>query len=169
MNIFPLVQLLLIFEINLINQEINFKNHSNTVILCKLEKTLSNMHMSRLILFHYIFIILFVLNFAMKLKDDNYKSHWNILVFYDQLKMIWICSMEKCLILFHFTWVHFSHKTEKFRFWKPLKYFNIFWQKNDIRFVYVLSNTVWFGLSKLFEQNFGKKLRNTDFKFTEIV
>ena len=38
MNIFPLEQLLLIFEINLINQEINFKNHSNTVILCKLEK-----------------------------------------------------------------------------------------------------------------------------------
>ena len=87
MNIFPLEQLLLIFEINLINQEINFKNHSNTVILWKLEKTLSNMHMSRLILFHYIFV-LFVLNFAMKLKDDNYKSHWNILVFYNQLKMI---------------------------------------------------------------------------------
>ena len=41
---------------------------------------------------------------------------------------IWICHMEKCLILFHFHCLgsHFSHKTEKSRFLKSLKYINFF-------------------------------------------
>ena len=30
----------------------------------------------------------FVLTFAMKLKDANYKSHWNVLVFCEQWKMV---------------------------------------------------------------------------------
>ena len=29
-------------------------------------------------------------------------------------------------------WVHFSHKTKKFQFWKSLKYFNILWPKKII-------------------------------------
>ena len=44
---------------------------------------LSDLHMSRLILFY-----LFVVTFAMKLKDVNYKSNLNNLVFCDQWKMI---------------------------------------------------------------------------------
>ena len=62
---------------------------------------------------------------------------------------IWICPMKKYLILFHFhCLVRFSYKIEKFRFWKSLKYFNIFWQKSDVRFDYVLSKSVliWFRL-----------------------
>ena len=35
----------------------------------------------------FISLYLFVLTFAMKLRDDSYKSHWNVLVIYDQLKM----------------------------------------------------------------------------------
>ena len=36
----------------------------------------------------FILLCLFVLTFAMKLKSANYKSHWNILVFYLQWKMM---------------------------------------------------------------------------------
>ena len=53
-------------------QEINFKSYSNTIILCKLGKNLSELRMSRLILFH---LFLLVLNLLLKLKDANYKSH----------------------------------------------------------------------------------------------
>ena len=38
--------------------------------------------------FNFISLYLFVLTFAMKLKNANYKSHWNILVFCDQWKMM---------------------------------------------------------------------------------
>ena len=47
-------------------QEINFKCHSNTAILCKLGKMLSDLHTSGL---H----VLSVLNFSMKLKDADCK------------------------------------------------------------------------------------------------
>ena len=56
-------------------QEINFKSYSNTMILCKLRNILSDMHMLHLILFH---LFLLVLNLLLKLKDANYKIHWNI-------------------------------------------------------------------------------------------
>ena len=119
----------------------------------------------------FISLYLFVLTFAMKLRDDNYKSHWNVLVIYDQLKMSdlnmspaemsdfvsfplfgfsaviklrisdfeshWNNSLffnkkrygvrfEYILwknVWFYFisnVWVHFSRKTEKFRFWRSL-------------------------------------------------
>ena len=115
-------------------------------------------------------LYLCVLTFAIKLGDVNYRSHWNILVLCDQLKMmsglnmlhektfycasyifdkghdvrfkydlqknVWFCFISNA-------WVHFSHKTKKLRFWKSLKYFNIFWEKqNDVRFEDVLSNSV---------------------------
>ena len=36
----------------------------------------------------FISLYLIVLTFAMRLKSANYKSHWNILVFYDQWKIM---------------------------------------------------------------------------------
>ena len=65
MKMFPLEQLLFIFGINLEeNQKINFKSHSNTV-----KNAVTFPHDSvDFISFNY-----FVLNFAMKLKDTNYK------------------------------------------------------------------------------------------------
>ena len=62
---FPLEQLLFIFGINLEeNQKINFKSHSNTV-----KNAVTFPHDSvDFISFNY-----FVLDFAMKLKDTNYK------------------------------------------------------------------------------------------------
>ena len=35
-------------------QEINFKSHLNSVLLCKLGKILSDLYMSRVILFHFL-------------------------------------------------------------------------------------------------------------------
>ena len=61
-----------------------------------------------------------MLTFAMKLKGAYYKSHWNILVFCNQ---IWICLMKKWLICFiSIIWVHFIHKIEKIWIWKSMNY-----------------------------------------------
>ena len=63
-NIFPWELLLFIFHfLDKPDQEINFKSP----VLCD-----------------FISLYLFVLTFAMKLKNDNYKSQLNILVFCDQ-------------------------------------------------------------------------------------
>ena len=57
--------------------------------------------------FDFISFYLFVLTFAMKLKDSNYKSHFSILRPMKKDSISCFISM---------VWVHFSHKTEKFRF-----------------------------------------------------
>ena len=111
-----------------LDQKINSKRHSNSVLPCKWEKILSNLPLN------CISVYLFVLSFAMKLRDANYKSHWNSFSYFvtnEKWCQIWIRPMEKCLILFHFYCLgHFSHKMKKFWFWKLLKYFNNFCQKN---------------------------------------
>ena len=80
--------------------------------------------------------------FTIRLRSANYKNHWNILVFYDKWKNnvrfeyvpqknVWLCFNS-------IAGVHFSHKTEKFQFWK---YWNIliFFDKerSGVRFEYV--------------------------------
>ena len=59
---------------------------------------------------------------------------------------IWICSMDNLWFCFIFNvWVYFSYKTEKFQFWKSLKYFNIFGKNRcSVRFEYVPCKNVWF-------------------------
>ena len=156
-------------------QEINFKSHLSSVLLCKYKSNVRFAHVPC----DFISLYLIVLTFAMRLKSANYKSHWNILVFYNQWKITSDLNMSHrkmsdfvSIPLFGFTlviklrnfdfeshwntliffdkkrygvrfeyvpwknvwfcfisivWVHFSHKTEKFQFWKSLKYFNIFW------------------------------------------
>ena len=57
-------------------------------------------------------------------------AYWNIFIFdkerygvrfeYVTWKNVWFCFIS-------IAWVHFSHKTEKFWFWKSLKYFNNLW------------------------------------------
>ena len=142
-------------------QETNFKDYLNGAHLCKQRKN---------VLFIFISLYLFVLTFAMKLKYANYKSHWNILVFYEQWKMMSDLNMSQEKIsdfisfplfgfmvvivtliffdekerasnlnIFHgknvrfclisIAWFHFCHKTEKFWFWKSLK----FWLKKWCR------------------------------------
>ena len=56
-------------------------------------------------------------------------SHWNTLIYFSKKKIwhhIWKLTWKNVWFCFISTvWVHFSLKTEKFRFWKSLKYFNI--------------------------------------------
>ena len=79
---FPLEQLLFIFEINLI----------------KKKKKSSHLNKNGVRFAHDLLDFssfwLFVLNFAMKLKDANCKSHWNILVFCEQGKVMSDLSMS---------------------------------------------------------------------------
>ena len=49
----------------------------------------------------------------------------------NEIYQIWICPIENVWFCFiSIVWVHFSHKTEKFWFWKSLKYFNILKKKD---------------------------------------
>ena len=94
-----------------------------------------------------------MLTFAMKLKDANYKSHWNILVFCDQWKMMSDLNIShgKMSDFVSFPLLGFTLviKLRNFDFeshWNTLIFFD---KKNDVRFDNVLSNSVWFGWSYL--------------------
>ena len=60
------------------SQEISFKSHSNGVILCEFA------HVS----FFFFSFYLFVLAFAVRLKDAKYKSCWNNFVFCNERKVM---------------------------------------------------------------------------------
>ena len=140
----------------------------------------------------------------MKLEDANYKSHWNHLGFCDQWKMMSnlnVLHRDMSDFVSFPLFRYFSHKIDKFWFWKSLKYFIVlikkdvitdlnmsyfvsiefalvikprsfdfeshwntfsmtfkyssdldshwysFFEKIDVRFEYVLSNSVWFGFT----------------------
>ena len=113
---------------------------------------LSHLHMSCVILFHFPWNILILLEYLLrkmsdfvsiplfgftlvtKLRNFDFESHWNILIFFDKrniLRQIWIFSMEKSVILFHF------HRS-----WKSLQYFNIF-VKKDWRKIWICPIEKW--------------------------
>ena len=100
-------------------QEINFKSHLNSVLLCKwLKNTVRFAHVPC----DFISLNLIVLKFIMRLESANYKSHWNILVFYNQLKIMSDLNMSHrkmydfvSISLFGFSLV------------MKLIYFNVFW------------------------------------------
>ena len=106
-------------------QEINLKSRLNN------DYFVNNENCCQICICPVLFWFLYVLTFVMKLKYANYESHWNILAFWDQSKIISDLNMshEKnawfCFIFI--VWVHFSYKTEKFWFRKSLNYINIFW------------------------------------------
>ena len=118
-------------------QEINFKSHLSSVLLCKYKSNVRFAYVPC----DFISLYLIVFTFAMRLKSANYKNHWNILnnvrFEYVPWKNVWFCSI-------YIVWVRFSHKIEKFWFWKSLKYFNTFWLKKGVRFEYVPWKDVWF-------------------------
>ena len=58
---------------------------------------------------------------------------------------IWICPMENDWFCFiSIVWFQFSHKNEKFWFWKSLKYFNFLIKKHSATFEYVPRKNDWF-------------------------
>ena len=111
----------------------------------------------------YDFISLYPIafTFKMRLKSSNYKSHWNMLVLFEYVpqKNIWFCFNSIVL-------VHFSHKTEKYQFWKSLKYFNIFLIKEDMVSDLSMSHRKMsdFVSFPLFGFTLLIKLRNSDFE-----
>ena len=104
-------------------QEINFKSHLNSLLLCM--KMLSDLYMS-------LFILIFVC--ACFCNEIERCQLWKSLKYISILwsmkldvrfenvswKNVWFCFI-------FIVWFHFSHKNENLRFCKWLKYFNIFW------------------------------------------
>ena len=139
-------------------QEIDFKSYLNSILPYKLGKILSDLHMSWMIFFS---LYLTVFTFTMRLKSSNCKSPWNVsgLFEYVPRNNVWFCFNSIVL-------VHFSYKTEKFQYWKSLKYFNIFFIKKDM----VLHKNMSHGKMSdfvsfpLFGFSLVIKLRNVDFK-----
>ena len=98
----------------------------------------------------FVSIPLFGFTLVIKLRNFDFESHWNISLFFDKerygvrfeyvpWKNVWFCFISN-------VWLHFSHETEKFDFkghWNT----SIFSIKNNVRFDYALSSSVWFGLS----------------------
>ena len=68
------------------HQEINFKSHLNSALPCALQIKRNTVRFAH-VPFNFISLFMFVLTFTMKLKDVNYESHWNMLVFCDQWKI----------------------------------------------------------------------------------
>ena len=122
--------------------------------------------------FNFISLYLLVLTRPLKLKHAKYLRPMkkDVRFEYFPWRNVWFCFTST-------VWLHFSYKTEKFWFWKSLKYFNVFdkkgmasdlnichgimsdfvpeldfedhWRtliffdkKSDVRFEYVLSNSV---------------------------
>ena len=115
----------------------NFESHWGTLI-CPDEKSVRFEYVPwKNFWFCFIFIFLFFSH-----RIEQISSNWNTSIYFDKKrysvtfeyvpwKNVWLCFIS-------IVWVHFSHKTENF---------NICWYKTDVRFDYVLSRNVWFGLS----------------------
>ena len=92
------------------------------------------------VLCYFISLYLKVLTFAIRLKSANYKSHWHILVFYDQWKIMSDLNMShrKMSDFVLFLWLRFTLvlKLRNFDFeshWNTLIYLD----KKGVRFEYI--------------------------------
>ena len=115
----------------------------------------SDLDMSHGKIAHFVSFLLLGFTLVIKLRNCDFESHWNTLMFFTKKRygvrfqyVLWK-NVSFCFIsivsitLFHLQYL--SHKISQFWYWKSFKYCNIFWpQKNNVRFYYVLSNSVWF-------------------------
>ena len=71
--------------------------------------------------------------FVIKLRNFDFEGHWNTLILFEQkrynIRFQHVPWKNVCFWFISNIWVHFSHKTYKFWFWRSLKYFNVFWLK----------------------------------------
>ena len=128
-------------------QEINFKSHLSSVLLVNKKNTVRFTRDSCSC--DFILFYLIVLTFAMRLKSANYKSHWNILVFYDQWKIMSDLNMFYGKMpdfvsfpLFGFTLVIKLRNFDFESHWNILIFFNK--KRYGVRFEYVPWKNVWF-------------------------
>ena len=93
-------------------------------------KIMSDLNMSHGKMSDFVSFPLFGFTLVIKLRNFDFESHWNIFIIFDKerygvrfeyvpWKNVWFCFIS-------IVCVHFNHKTEKFRFWRQLKYFKIF-------------------------------------------
>ena len=82
---------------------------------------------------YFVLFPLFRFSSVIKLRNFDFESHWNTLILFDKksfgVRFEYVLQKDVWFCFISIVWVHFSHKTEKFRFWRSLKYLNIFWWK----------------------------------------
>ena len=86
-------------------------------------------------------------NLVMKLRNFDFESQWNTLICFDKKRCVWFKYVQWKNVWFCFissVWFHFSHKTEKFQFWKSLKYFNVLIKKYMMSNLNMSHGTMWF-------------------------
>ena len=87
----------------------------------------------------------------------------NVRLEYILWKNVWFCFIS-------IVWVHFSHKTEKFRFWKSLKYFtNFLWKRYGVRFEDVPWKNNWFCFIFTVWVHFNHKTQGSQPKKSQIL
>ena len=94
--------LVLNFAIKL--KRVNYKSNWNILVFCDQWKMISDLNISQGKISNFLSFPMFGFTVAIKLRNFDFESHWNTLIFFDKKRIwcqIWICSMEKCLILLH--------------------------------------------------------------------
>ena len=110
-----------------------------------------------------MFLYLIVLTFTMRLKSTNYKSHWNVLIFYDQWKITSDLNMSHGKMpdfvwssLFGFMIVIKLRNFDFRSHWDTL----ICFYKKRVRFEYVPWKNVWFCFIYIVWVHFIHKIEN---------
>ena len=105
------------------------------------------------ILFNFISLYLLVLTFVMKLKDANYKSHWTILVLFDQWKKMSDLNMSHeemsdfvSFPLLGFTLVIKLRNFDFQSYWKTLNIFLVNKKRWQIGIYHFKQWLIWFRL-----------------------
>ena len=107
----------------------NCENHWNILVRWDQWKMISDLNMSHEKMFDFVSLALLEFTSVIKLRNFGFESHWNTSIFFIKMYMtsdlnvswknVWFCFIS-------IVWVHFSHKTGKFRLRKSLIYFNSF-------------------------------------------
>ena len=133
---FPLLGLSLVIKL----RNFNLKSHWNTSILFDKKilqyfliknDLVSDLNMPHGQMSDFVSFSLFGFMLVIKLRNFDFQSHWNTSKIFDKKDLVSDLNMPHRkmpdLCHFHCLGSLLSHKTKKFRFWRSLKYFNIFW------------------------------------------
>ena len=127
----------------------------------------SDLNMSQGKMSDFVSFLLFRFTLVIKLRNFDFESHWNTLIFFGRKRhgIIFEYVPLTYLNMFHIPLFLFTLVTKPWNFnfeshWNTLILFN---KKNDVRCEYFLSNSIWFCLSFSALVEFWQ--RNTNFKF----
>ena len=123
---FPLFGLTLVIK----PRNFDFECHWNTLIYFDKKRYGVRIEFVPCKISDFVSFPLLGLTLVIKLRNSDFEIHWNTLIYFDKKrygvrfeyvlwKNVWFCFIS-------IAYVHFFHITDKFRFWKSLKYFNIF-------------------------------------------